>query len=173
MTPSTPQFKRPLTLISLLSLHTSLKMFPLHRILSPMCNIVLKVLYNLAIILSICRGVVGGWVGGTCPPSVGDSGNFRKFQNFISTAHVRDDVIGYGKKSVPPIESLPTTPLSICLLKIIQKDLDPPDPQNFIYFKLNAEYFVSIYQVAVGGEQANLLGYSFLPCSRQFCISRL
>ena len=38
------------------------------------------------------------WVGrqgGTCPPSVGKSRNFRKFQNFTSTAHVRDDVMGF------------------------------------------------------------------------------
>ena len=38
-----------------------------------------------------------GWVGKgvRAPPSVGNSGNFRKFQNFISTAHVRDDIMGF------------------------------------------------------------------------------
>ena len=39
------------------------------------------------------RGVVGGWARGHVPPSVGNSDNFRKFENFISTAHVRDDVM--------------------------------------------------------------------------------
>ena len=39
---------------------------------------------------------MGGWAGGhVSPPSVGNSRNFRKFQNFISTAHVRDDVMGF------------------------------------------------------------------------------
>ena len=34
------------------------------------------------------------WVGrGHVPPSVGNSENFRKIQNFISTAHVHDDVM--------------------------------------------------------------------------------
>ena len=28
-------------------------------------------------------------------PSVRNSGNFRKFQNFISTAHVHDDFMGF------------------------------------------------------------------------------
>ena len=43
------------------------------------------------------RGVVGGWAGGHVPPppSVGTSGNFRKFQNIISTAHMHDDVMGF------------------------------------------------------------------------------
>ena len=39
-----------------------------------------------------------GGLGGTCPPSVGNLENFRKFQNFISTTHVRDDVIGFECK---------------------------------------------------------------------------
>ena len=45
------------------------------------------------------RGVVE-WVGRghVPPPSVGNSENFRKFQNFISTAHVHDDVMGFECK---------------------------------------------------------------------------
>ena len=35
---------------------------------------------------------------GHVAPSVGNSGNFRKFQNIISTAHVRDDVMGFECK---------------------------------------------------------------------------
>ena len=42
------------------------------------------------------RGVMGRWTkGARAPSSVGNLENFRKFQNFISTAHVRDDVMGF------------------------------------------------------------------------------
>ena len=33
--------------------------------------------------------------GARAPPSVGNSENFWTFQNFISTVHVRDDVMGF------------------------------------------------------------------------------
>ena len=68
---------------------------------------------------SFCtRGIVGWWAGGTCPPSFRNSGHFRKFQNFISTADVRGDVMRFECKRlsekyhiVPSIESLPKKPL--------------------------------------------------------------
>ena len=45
-------------------------------------------------VLDNCSGVIGGGQEAHAPPSVGNSENFRKFQNFILTAHVRDDVMG-------------------------------------------------------------------------------
>ena len=57
------------------------------------CAISLFTLVTASYITTIVkyRGVVGGWAG--CPPSVENSENLQKFQNFISAAHVRDDVM--------------------------------------------------------------------------------
>ena len=53
---------------------------------------------SFRILLSVCKQRRRAWVGGQgarAPPSDGYSGNFRKLQNFISTAHVHDDIMGF------------------------------------------------------------------------------